>query len=141
LDQYIPEAGAGETSGAVVGSGTGGNLVCGPRLGRDAFEIGLGVGIRAGDVVLLMGLLAMADVERNTNGRRSSFTFAGTVADEGLDCSDFSGVFVIPKPLGCTGTFGTLGDDLEADCDRCRESFDGTSLRLSMLFEARCPGV
>lgn len=33
-DQYIPDAGAGGTSGAVLGSGSGGCVVCGPREGR-----------------------------------------------------------------------------------------------------------
>lgn len=34
-DQYMPDAGATSTSGAVLGSGRVGKDVCGPRAGRD----------------------------------------------------------------------------------------------------------
>lgn len=115
-------------------------MVCGPLAGREIAAAGVGVNVGAGEVVL-WGLLAMAEVERKTKGLRSSFPDAWTAADEGLSCSGFSDDFVIPEPLVCAGNFGTLGEDFEADCDRCRASFDTASFRLSTLFVDRCPGV
>jgi len=69
-DQYIPEAGAGATSGAVLGSGGGGKDVWGPLAGFEARAVGLGVVIGVGEEVEVDGLLAMADVERKATGRR-----------------------------------------------------------------------
>lgn len=67
-DQYIPEAGAGATSGAVFGSGRGGNDVWGPLAGFEAAIVGLEVEFVVEDEEL--GLLAIADVERRAKGRR-----------------------------------------------------------------------
>jgi hypothetical protein len=67
-DQYIPEAGAGATSGAVFGSGRGGNDVCGPLAAFEAVSVGLEVEFVVEDEEL--GLLAIADVERRAKGRR-----------------------------------------------------------------------
>jgi len=69
-DQYIPEAGAGATSGAVLGSGGGGKDVWGPLAGFEARAVGLGVVVGVGEEVEVDGLLAMADVERKATGRR-----------------------------------------------------------------------
>jgi len=69
-DQYIPEAGAGATSGAVLGSGRGGKDVWGPLAGFEAGAVGLGVVAGVGEDVAVDGLLAMAEVERKATGRR-----------------------------------------------------------------------
>lgn len=69
-DQYMPLAGAGCTSGAVFGSGRGGNEVCGPRGGR-----GAGVAVRGGAGEVApggVGFAAIADVERRFRGRLGS---------------------------------------------------------------------
>lgn len=71
-DQYMPDAGAGSTSGAVFGSGSVGKDVCGPRAGREE-----GVVWRGGagdedcdcDCAVGVGFAAMADVERRFRGR------------------------------------------------------------------------
>ncbi len=68
-DQYIPEAGAGVTSGAVLGSGRGGKDVCGPLAGFTAEAESLGVEAGVGEEVAVDGLLAIADVERKATGR------------------------------------------------------------------------
>jgi hypothetical protein len=70
IDQYIPEAGAGATSGAVLGSGSGGKDVWGPLAGFEAGVVGLGVVAGVGEEVIVDGLLAMADVDRKAMGRR-----------------------------------------------------------------------
>jgi hypothetical protein len=69
-DQYMPEAGAGATSGAVLGSGRGGKDVWGPLTGFEAGAVGLGVVAGVGEEVVVDGLLAMAEVERTAIGRR-----------------------------------------------------------------------
>ena len=65
----MPDAGAGSTSGAVLGSGRVGKEVCGPRAGADFEE---GVVWRGGageeDVLCVVGLLAIAEVERKFRG-------------------------------------------------------------------------
>jgi hypothetical protein len=66
-DQYMPLAGAGWTSGAVFGSGKGGYGMCGPRGARCAGGVLLG---GAGEEVpAVLGLGAIADVERRFKGR------------------------------------------------------------------------
>lgn len=69
-DQYMPEAGAGATSGAVLGSGRGGKDVWGPLMGFEAGAVGLGVIVGVGEEVAVDGLLAMAEVDRKAIGRR-----------------------------------------------------------------------
>jgi len=77
-DQYIPEAGAGRTSGAVLGSGKGGKGMYGPR-DRTVETIRWGAGEGALDGVLG----AMADVERRFRGRLTSLVGRGsTKVDE-----------------------------------------------------------
>jgi len=125
FDQYIPEAGAGATSGAVFGSGRGGNNVCEPREALGALVIGLGVCIVA-VMELVEGLLVIADVERNTSGRRcSSFPVADVADNRVIDSSDFSADFELSTPsagTNCVDSFGKGigaddGDILGKDCD------------------------
>jgi hypothetical protein len=70
-DQYIPDAGAGKTSGAVIGSGNGGTEVCGPLGGLEAAIEGLDDIVIVGEAAF-RGRLAIADVERNAKGLRAS---------------------------------------------------------------------
>jgi hypothetical protein len=67
-DQYIPEAGAGATSGAVLGSGRGGKDVWGPLTVFATGVAGFGA-VADADEEGVVGLLAMADVERKATGR------------------------------------------------------------------------
>jgi hypothetical protein len=66
-DQYMPLAGAGWTSGAVFGSGKGGNGICGPRATRWAG--GVLFGGAGEELPAVLGLEAIADVERRFKGR------------------------------------------------------------------------
>jgi hypothetical protein len=91
-DQYMPLAGAGWTSGAVFGSGKGGNEVCSPRGGRGAGVVsrgGAGEGAPAG-----LGFAAIADVERRFRGRLESgedWETGGLATAGERDCSDAGG--------------------------------------------------
>jgi len=62
----MPLAGAGWTSGAVLGSGRGGNDICGPRGALWAGGVLFG---GAGEEVAVLVLGAIADVERRFKGR------------------------------------------------------------------------
>ena len=90
----MPLAGAGCTSGAVLGSGRGGKARCGPRGARWA-----GVVFRGGageeEPPATEGLGAMADVERRFRGRRES---AGEEEAAGA-----AGVLELGGESGCSG--------------------------------------
>jgi len=66
-DQYMPLAGAGWTSGAVFGSGKGGNGICGPLAAR--WADGVLFGGAEEELPAVLGLGAIADVERRFIGR------------------------------------------------------------------------
>ena len=81
-DQYMPLAGAGSTSGAVFGSGRGGNGTCGPRGGRWA-----GVafrGVIGEEFPSLCGFGAIADVDRIFRGLRGSGVACGAATGAGV---------------------------------------------------------
>jgi hypothetical protein len=81
-DQYMPLAGAGSTSGAVFGSGSGGNGTCGPRGGRWAgvvFCEVMGEGFPS-----LLGFEAIADVDRIFKGLRGSGVACGAATGAGV---------------------------------------------------------
>jgi hypothetical protein len=66
----MPDAGAGSTSGAVLGSGRAGKEVCGPRAGREEGVVTrVGAGEEACEAEEGVGLNAMADVDRRFRGR------------------------------------------------------------------------
>jgi len=130
LDQYIPLAGAGCTSGAVFGSGSGGKGMYGPFGGgcRCAGPEG------AGEDLVPCGVFgAIADVERRLRGlgavgfMRLGDNEAGTgVEIAGGDRGLFGlGVAV---PLLCVEggleDFGDVGPAsfCDKDCDRCRNA-------------------
>lgn len=153
-DQYIPEAGAGATSGAVLGSGRGGKDVCGPLGFFATGTVGFGVVDGAGELVLGC-LLAMAEVERRAVGRRGSSLPGAAVeldAAAPFGCSDRSEDLALRIPLLRGGSLGTgvgVEDgcedlDAEADCDLDRASFEEEAedlLRFSELLLERWPGV
>jgi hypothetical protein len=89
-DQYMPLAGAGCTSGVVLGSGRGGKGMCGPLGARWAGVIFLG-GAGEETSPAAEGLGAMADVERRFRGRRGSGGEEGATnvleLDEKSECS------------------------------------------------------
>ncbi len=113
-DQYMPLAGAGCTSGAVFGSGRGGNDVCGPRGARCAGGVLLeGAGEEAPAV---LGLDAIADVERRFKGRGVVALETDREADGGPGGErGFSG-FDALLPLLCDdGGLGDFDEDDEED--------------------------
>jgi hypothetical protein len=114
---------------------------------------GLDVAPCVGDAEFV-GLLAIAEVDRRTRGRLSSFPDPcdGTVVaadsrDLSVDCGVLSTFLRIPFPLLCNGNLGTGVVDPEplvTDCDRCREdslSLEDDCLRRSVLLVDKCPGV
>lgn len=106
----MPLAGAGSTSGAVFGSGSGGNGMCGPRGGRWAGVVFLVV-TGEGPLASLFGLGAIAEVERMFRGRRSSGFAGGAEGGAGVletgGERGFSGLGVVAARDG-----GRLEEDL-----------------------------
>lgn len=74
----MPDAGAGSISWSSFVSGGGGKYVCCPIF----FDEAGGLGAVGGVVVLLIGFPAIAEVDRNTTGRRSSATRLAEAAGE-----------------------------------------------------------
>jgi hypothetical protein len=119
-DQYMPLAGAGWTSGAVFASGRGGNGMCGPRGARWAgVELFGGAGE---ELVAVLGLAAIADVERRFKGRGVVAVEANREADGGAEGVEtggergFSGLGVaLPLPCDEDGGFGVF--ELEDEDD------------------------
>lgn len=140
-DQYMPEAGAGNTSDADFASGGGGKYVCWP-----IFLDWSGFGAASGVEVLLSGLPAIAEVDRKTTGRRSSLTDKVAGAAGGASC-----LFELAAgpllSLICVGTFGTGPVtpgrlvECEWDCERERASLLTLPLRFSVLLLDIWPGV
>jgi hypothetical protein len=133
-DQYIPDAGAGWTSGAVSAEGRGGNAVygrccAGTRCEGVVFREGAGDGLFPSD-----GLGAIADVERRFRGRDAVGLL---MLRFGEDTEGF-GVRSVGGGRGgstCGGAVPLLyiggsleedfgdGDDnsfVDSDCERCR---------------------
>lgn len=152
-DQYMPDAGAGCTSGAVSGEGRGGNAVygrcwAGTRCDGVVFRDG------AGDVVFPSeGFGAMADVERRFRGRDARglliLRFGEDAEGLGVRCvgdgrvvSDFEGMLPL---LYMGGSFVDLGDVVDSLCDsdwdRCRGDTSAAFFRRSWLLVDRWPGV
>ena len=107
-DQYMPLAGAGWTSGAVFGSGNGGNDRCGPRGARWPGGVLFG---GAGEEVAVLGLAAIAEVERRFKGRGVVAFAADREADGGFETGGERGLsgFDTLLPLLCDDE-GGLGD-------------------------------
>lgn len=145
-DQYMPDAGAGKTSGADFASGSGGKYVCWPIF----LEWRGGFGVAAGVAVLLTGLPAIAEVDRNASGRRSSLA-ADRLFEAGGGPSGLFALFTaLAFSLFWVGSFGTglvaAGDlgrecDCDCDCERERESLVRLDFRLSVLLLDEWPGV
>jgi len=119
----MPLAGAGSTSGAVFGSGSGGKGMCGPRGGRWAGVVFLVV-MGEGPPASLFGLGAIAEVERIFRGLRASGFAGGAEGGAGVletgGESGLSGLGVLPPRDG-----GRLEEDLgdsesfwDNDCER-----------------------
>jgi hypothetical protein len=124
-DQYIPEAGAGDTSGAVSREGGGGNAVygrcwAGVRCEGVVFRVG------AGDESFISeGFGAIADVDRRLSGREAVGSvirrfgdeaegFGVRVVGEGWVLSDLGAV----SPLLCTGgCLDGFGDGVDSFWD------------------------
>jgi len=112
----MPLAGAGSTSGAVLGSSRGGKGICGPR---GCLCEGVRVRMGAGETPPPPpGLGAIADVERRLGVRRGSIDGAfGILAEDGE--SEFSGLGAWRMlPLLCAE--GGFEDNFDAVID---ESF------------------
>ncbi|EGY15242.1 uncharacterized protein VDAG_06096 [Verticillium dahliae VdLs.17] len=148
----MPEAGAGGTSGAVLGSCRGGKAVNWPRCGGArvcewtllectvlAVRDGVGPGV---------GLPAIADVDRNAIGRRESLSRASALvgADSasvaclpgGMDGGGFGARDeVLVDERGVLGGLDELWRDAwEADWERCRmDNSEGFRLRSWLLVD------
>lgn len=128
----MPLAGAGSTSGAVFGSGRGGNGICGPRGGRWA-----GVVVRggAGDDPPSLGFGAIAEVERRLSGRRDSGTANGPgVLDTGGEVGGSGLVVWVREEDGFVADFEVdteEGSFWERDWDRCRRASSDAFFLLS----------
>jgi hypothetical protein len=132
----MPDAGAGKTSGADFASGSGGKYVCWPIF----LDWRGGFGVAARVAVLLTGLPAIAEVDRNASGRRSSLA-ADRLFEAGGGPSGLFALLAVPAfSLFWMGSFGTglvtvgdLGRECDCDCERERESLVTLDFRLSVL--------
>lgn len=142
----MPDAGAGSTSGAVLGSGSVGKEVCGPRAGREEGVVWRG-GAGEEDVELGVGFAAIADVERRFRGRwvAGFGDVDGGAAVEVVGGDRGLSGFGVLLPLLCAdGGLELLGEEVsfcESDWERCRSASSDAFFLLSWLFVDRCPGV
>ena len=107
-DQYMPLAGAGDTSGAVFGSGRGGNVLwpsCIRRAGGTAIR-GFGEGISG---VLCLDFGTIADVDRMFKGLRSVSLGGDVTGGDAIDSVPSLGVL----PLLCIE--GGLDEDVRGE--------------------------
>lgn len=100
----------------------------------------------SGVVVLLIGFPAIAEVDRNTTGRRSLTTKpVETAGDPSRTIGFVTGPLLSLIEAGSLGTeapaTGLLEEACEWDCDRERGSLLLLPFRLSVLFVDRWPGV
>ena len=158
-DQYMPDEGAGGTSGAVLGSMSGGKGMWTPLTWAVRAALACRDATAVDDTAAdePPGFATMADVDRSAVGRRPDPLPLPSAAEESclsLVCvSDADSPFVEradcgpgdgPGVLLLNGGAGMCGREVEgeaADCDRWRmDSSDGLRRRSWLLVE-RWPGV
>ena len=143
----MPDAGAGSTSGAVLGSGSVGKEVCGPRAGREEGVVWRGGPGDEEEVELGVGFAAIADVERRFKGRWAAGlgeVGGGAVVEVEDGETGLSSLDVLLPLLCADGGLELLGEGLsfcDSDWERCRNASSEAFFLLSWLFEDRCPGV
>jgi hypothetical protein len=140
-DQYMPDAGAGSTFGAVFGSGSAGKEMCGARVWREGvawFAAGEDADCDC-DCEGGVDFGAIADVERRFRGRWVvGVGFGDIIGRPGVDVGGERGVsgLGVLLPLLVDAALELLDEGEEAsfcesDCDRARSANSGAFFRLS----------